>query len=438
MKKKLEAELISIAHRILKIHNRQDVIQLQKEALNLYEKLSILRFYQDNFEPTKPTIGKAELEEALNEKQDFTLVLDQELQNQNTNDTVKTPVEPEVVLEQVEEFNAVDTTTQEHTEDIVETNTTALEVDKTEIPTIEVVEETQLNNEVIEEEIPVTYEELEANGILDNPSEPISVTILDEILEEESIETQEIPAPKKEKKTKKATVVEMDEVEKSNEIEVTTPDTTTEEIIPVEEDVTETPIETPIPVEVPVQEPDLFNFTNDLFSGLDDTYSSAAKNNNSIQSTFENLIGQTYQEPEFVKAEEVVTPDEDTTKDNVEVSEEKPKRLKKEKKAKDIVETSIIDDAFATIKPKKGAKSVSEMFNKSITLGLNDRIAFQMHLFNDSDQDLNRVVSQLNTMNNITEALDFINHMVKPDYNNWEGKEEFENRFMALVEKRFS
>jgi len=27
--------------------------------------------------------------------------------------------------------------------------------------------------------------------------------------------------------------------------------------------------------------------------------------------------------------------------------------------------------------------------------------------------------------------------MVKPDHNNWEGKEEYEERFMALIEKKF-
>ena len=65
MKKKLEAELISIAHRVLKIHNREGIAQLQQEALNLYQKLSILRFYEEHFEPAKPTIGKAELEAAI-------------------------------------------------------------------------------------------------------------------------------------------------------------------------------------------------------------------------------------------------------------------------------------------------------------------------------------------------------------------------------------
>ena len=67
MKKKLEAELISIAHRILKLKNRAELDQLQQETLRLYEKISVLRFVEDNFNDVKPTIGYASAEEKLEE-----------------------------------------------------------------------------------------------------------------------------------------------------------------------------------------------------------------------------------------------------------------------------------------------------------------------------------------------------------------------------------
>ena len=73
-----------------------------------------------------------------------------------------------------------------------------------------------------------------------------------------------------------------------------------------------------------------------------------------------------------------------------------------------------------------------------MSLGLNDRIAFEKNLFGGSADDLNRVISQLNTLNSYDEARNFIDDLVKPDYANWAGKEEYEERFMALVEKRFS
>ena len=49
MKRKLEAELISIAHRILKLKNKSELLQLQQETLKLYEKLSVLLFVEENF-----------------------------------------------------------------------------------------------------------------------------------------------------------------------------------------------------------------------------------------------------------------------------------------------------------------------------------------------------------------------------------------------------
>jgi hypothetical protein len=64
-------------------------------------------------------------------------------------------------------------------------------------------------------------------------------------------------------------------------------------------------------------------------------------------------------------------------------------------------------------------------------------MGLQGQLFGGSSDDLNRVVSQLNTLNSYQEAQDFIADLVKPDYNNWAGKEEYEERFMAIVEKKF-
>ena len=50
MKKRLESELISIAHRILKLKNKSEVDQLYLETRKLYETLAVLKFYGDNYE----------------------------------------------------------------------------------------------------------------------------------------------------------------------------------------------------------------------------------------------------------------------------------------------------------------------------------------------------------------------------------------------------
>jgi hypothetical protein len=57
MKKKLESELVSIAHRILKLKGREDVDRMHEEVAKLYEKLTVLKFAQENFEDDMPTIG---------------------------------------------------------------------------------------------------------------------------------------------------------------------------------------------------------------------------------------------------------------------------------------------------------------------------------------------------------------------------------------------
>lgn len=77
------------------------------------------------------------------------------------------------------------------------------------------------------------------------------------------------------------------------------------------------------------------------------------------------------------------------------------------------------------------------LFNKNIQVGLNDRIAFVKYLFDGSQEDFNRVLSQLNSFTELQEAISFLNDFVKPDYN-WQNKEEYENRLMDLIERKFS
>lgn len=82
-------------------------------------------------------------------------------------------------------------------------------------------------------------------------------------------------------------------------------------------------------------------------------------------------------------------------------------------------------------------KNLNERLKSGLKVGLNDKLAFIKHLFDGSDSDYNRVLSQLETFTTITEAQDFIDQMVKPDYANWEGKEEYEERFIQVVSNKF-
>ncbi|WP_010230192.1 hypothetical protein [Gillisia marina] len=87
---------------------------------------------------------------------------------------------------------------------------------------------------------------------------------------------------------------------------------------------------------------------------------------------------------------------------------------------------------------KEKPRSLNDRLKKGINIGLNERLSFIKHLFDGHTNDYNRVISQLNTFDNLDDAHRFIQQVVKPDYKNWEGKEEYEERFMTLVENKFN
>lgn len=82
-------------------------------------------------------------------------------------------------------------------------------------------------------------------------------------------------------------------------------------------------------------------------------------------------------------------------------------------------------------------KSLNDKLNQKINIGLNDRIAFIKHLFENNGDDYTRVLSQINSMSSSQEAVIFIKEKVMPDYNNWKDKDEYVERFIGIVEKRF-
>ena len=114
-----------------------------------------------------------------------------------------------------------------------------------------------------------------------------------------------------------------------------------------------------------------------------------------------------------------------------------PEPPKQEVPKEEPKQESTVKGNIASRSDFEKTKSLNDALGKSISLGLNDRIAFEKHLFGGSADDLNRVLSQLNTMDTFKEAKDFINELVKPDYNNWNDKEEYAERFMEIVEKKF-
>jgi len=82
-------------------------------------------------------------------------------------------------------------------------------------------------------------------------------------------------------------------------------------------------------------------------------------------------------------------------------------------------------------------RSLNDKLKQGSQIGLNDRLAFIKHLFDNKTEDYTRVLSQINTMKSYDEAANFIANNVKPDYNYWDSKEEYSKRFMSIIEKSF-
>lgn len=293
MKKRLESELISIAHRILKLKNKSEVDQLYKETQKLYETLSILKFYQDNFESVKVDLSLTDLEEKIEQQADMELV-------------------PETIFKVEEEVS--------------------------DLAVVREIEEEIAQIEIVLEQVEETVETTTAAETAENSSdEELAFTPVFELVDDD--ETQE--------------------TEKQ------------EEELPITKDV----------------KPEI------------------------RQISFDELLGENYIEPIFVKPSEVSLFSIETSEDE---QMEPPE---------------VAPDSKQTV--------LKNSFSKSIEVGLNDRIAFVNFLFNYSTEDFNRVISQLNTFDTFDEAKNFMNEMVLPDYDYWVGKEEYRERFMEMVEKKF-
>lgn len=426
MKKKLEAELISIAHRILKLKNRGELDQLQQETLKLYEKISVLKFVEDNFTDIKPTIGFASAEEKLEE----VYGLEPE-QAEAENPKIEEPKENKKPKAKAEEREAAAEVKPEEETAVAETETeTETEEEEEQIETeatLDEVEDTEAADEEIEDEELVEEDSEEAEGTpkAEEPEHKIEI----ERTEEELMAMEEGAAAVFEKE------------QEANELE--------------EEEAAD--------AEVITIEPDKHTKVEESNLAFDFAFERKAVPEEVLKKevTFEDFHLD-YKELDFVKKSDIDKPLE-TPKEEVKTKEDpKQEGLKPEyaiaeieeeakeaeheqempkEEPKSEVKKEEVNEFFKYDAPKQDSpstvKSINDNFGKIISLGLNDRIAFEKHLFGGSADDLNRVLSQLNTLHSFSEAKQFIDDLVKPDYNGWKDKEEYEERFMQLVEKKF-
>lgn len=305
MKKQLRSELVSIAHRILKMDTEADYTTMQFEAKKLYDTLTILLFADKHFDGINPTIGKAQIIEALQEKG---------------------AEEVEEIIDKVEDK---------------ESSTTRDE-------NVRRMDEIARANDLIFEKAREQRNQVSNSSAENHPATP-------------------------ERKPSQSSLYEP-VIEKIKDMVA---------MMPPEADA-----------------------IDDMFQRI--TSKEPIKNDR-------DDIGEYGRQAEFEEKKEdsepvsrPAAPEPDKTK-----AQEQPQ-------------------------PEESRqKSLNDKFTLGLKVGLNDRIVFIKHLFNSNATDYNRVLSQLNTQQSKEEALTFIDQMVKPDYNNWEGKESYEARFKGLVAKKF-
>jgi len=457
MKKKLEAELISIAHRILKLKNRADIDQLQQETLKLYEKLSVLKFVEDHFGGNEPTIGRASavfsLEEIYDLKEEPVVhgneVEAQEEKARAEKDAAK-KAEPEQEKEDKEN---------ERGEGVDTDNDGKMPVAEEEAPSPKGEQpETEANDKEEEAEAPKVEEKVvedapeEAETTVEE-GEPEAIEEAKTALEEEEEEGESLWEP-----TLKIQVEKPVEDIKAEEVAAAAVFEKEAASTPEEE-------ERAADAEIKTIEPNANAPVEPAKAGFEFAFDRTDEPKKQKEISFEDFHD--YKEPEFVKKDGDVSKAEASAETNDWRSWEPkktaaPEQLKAEepkteapapeapKPAEPARDWREWEPAKSPLTPEGGKeekeapkpveapKPLNTGLGRSISLGLNDRIAFEKNLFGGSADDLNRVISQLNTLNNFDEARNFIDDLVKPDYANWAGKEEYEERFMALVGKRFS
>jgi hypothetical protein len=308
MKKKIEAELVSLAHRLLKMNNYKDTVQLHNDVKKLYDQLTLLRFYEENFTTIESDMGVAAFEE---------------------------------------------------------------KVEKVIVGTIEIPEE-ELEDEVVELASPENIEKIEQE-LMEN----VKVTHEAPVFNEAVSDDVEVVEDKKE-----VEAVILPEPIVEAKLETTT---------------TETPKESTI-------------------IGTKVTK----------QITIDEVLVHDYQDTLFVKKEDIIPV---PVLDDVKIVEEQ--------KVEEVKPESVVEEVKPVVEEPKVAAKTEGNVGKGIVLTLNDKIAFEKNLFAGNTEDLNRVISQLNSFTSLEEAKSFVLDFVKPDYNNWAGKEEYETRFLEIVENKF-
>lgn len=92
----------------------------------------------------------------------------------------------------------------------------------------------------------------------------------------------------------------------------------------------------------------------------------------------------------------------------------------------------------ASNQEEKQKENINDHYSKTLKIDLNDRLSFVQHLFDQNLKEYERVLQQISSMTSWEEADYMLEHLVKKEYNNWEGKEAVAARFVTIIKTFFS
>ncbi len=95
------------------------------------------------------------------------------------------------------------------------------------------------------------------------------------------------------------------------------------------------------------------------------------------------------------------------------------------------------EEAIPTEIPGIKKRNLNDQFAQSLSIDLNDRLAFVKHLFQNNSREYDCVIAQIVTFESWQEVLNFLQNQVKTEYPHWEEKPDIENRFLSILQKNF-
>lgn len=395
MKKKIVADLTSLAHSILQLKDKENVHELQAIAKELYEKLTVLVFTEKHFSDVKPTAGAREVESKL--EQAFT---DAQKDIKNVSQDVEQVME-EAQQEVREAFASNDLS-----DLFVPEEDTREEMDLPGISTI-------------------------SKMVIEMPDDELFIPDPSLLGEEENEyrKTGKLPNRYRDSfSTNSLNDLEVPEEDDREEIELPGMSTIQKMVVDM-------------PDKAPDAPQPAANKYYDVKKIKDKELDKERKSFTTNSLT--HLVV-----PEEDDREEIDLPGMSTIQKMVvempDDDEKQPKKTQPSTHSTTDLEQLTADfqkmpvfERKSTVGESSKPQSLNAKLNTGFKIGVNDRMGFVKNLFNGNNQDFNRVISQLNTINSFNEAQQFIQTMIKPDYNNWEGKESFETRFMDLVERQY-